>query len=855
MLPSALLSGLPAQGLAPPRGVAPGLAMGTEGFVGPGSPLPEGAAVQVLSPVASAEPFLAATIRFVPLSGDPLIDGALFDGRAWSSILLTYAFPDSPYDYEYPYGNYLEPWQAGFGQVSARQMLAIRGILEGGSLAVGLSGYNAVESLTDLDFVWVGQDGGDLRFAETGVAVAPAWTYLPSDTPVGGDTWFIANYPEYDFGDPVLGDYFYLGHMHEILHGLGLKDGSFAHPAATGSPATPALPADRDSLEFSIGSYRSFVGAPLDGYRNETYGYPQSPMMIDIAALQYLYGADFSTNATDSTYRWNTATGEMTINGVGQGLPGTNRVFLTIWDGGGTDTYDLSNYATPLRIDLAPGGWSTLSALQLAVLNDYDGYAVARANVFNALQYQGDPRSLIENAIGGTGDDSLLGNAAANHLLGGAGADTLDGGVGADTIDGGTGIDRLVGGAGDDRYVVDIGQDLVIEQAGGGFDTVHALSSVNLWAEVEALQLGGTLGYSANGNALANAMSGNGAANRLAGGGGNDTLVGLDGDDTLDGGAGYDSMEGGAGNDTFHVNVGQDQVVELPGGGIDLVIASASVNLAAEVENLTLLTSLALNANGNALGNLINANPGANRIASGGGNDTLYGLAGDDTLDGDGGHDVLIGGTGADSMPGGTGNDRYVVDHAGDLVVEAAGGGLDQVLAYVDVTLAEQVESLALLGAAVAGTGNALGNTLAGNALANLLRGLGGNDTLAGGDGADTLEGGAGNDLLTGGTGGDRFRLGAPDGSFDRVQDFVPGSDLIEVRAADYGGLLSEGPLAPGQFAGAGIAVGAGAQFVYVPATGALRWDADGAGGAASVTVAMLTGAPLLAAADILVVA
>lgn len=846
MLPSALSSGLPAEGLVPSLGVAPSLALGTEGFIGPGPALPGSVAIEVVSPVASAEPVLAASIRFVPLSGDPLIDGALFDGRAWSSILLTYAFPDSPYDYEYPYGSYLEPWAAGFGQVSARQMLAVRGILEGGSLAGGLSGYNSIESLTDLDVVWVGQDGADLRFAETGTAVAPAWTYLPSDNPAGGDTWFVADYLGYDFGNPVLGDYFYLGHMHEILHGLGLKDGSFAHPASTGSPATPALPADRDSLEFSIGSYRSFVGAPTDGYRNEACGYPQTPMMIDIAALQYLYGADFATNATDSVYRWNTATGEMTINGAGQGAPGANRVFLTIWDGGGRDTYDLSNYATPLRIDLAPGGWSTLSAAQLAVLNAYDGHVVARANVFNALQYQGDPRSLIENAIGGAGDDSIIGNAAANHLLGGAGNDTLDGGAG---------IDRLVGGAGDDLYVVDVGQDLVIEQAGGGFDTVHALCSVNLWAEVEALQLGGTLGYGANGNALANTMGGNGAANRLAGGAGNDTLVGLGGDDTLDGGGGYDSMEGGAGNDTYYVNVGQDQVLELAGGGIDLVIASVSVNLAAEVENLTLLTTLALNANGNALGNLINANPGANRVNSGGGNDTVYGLAGDDTLDGDGGHDVLIGGTGADSMLGGTGNDRYVVDHAGDVVVEAAGGGLDQVLAYVSFTLAEQVESLALLGAAVAGSGNALGNTLAGNALANLLRGLGGNDTLTGGDGADTLEGGAGNDLLTGGTGADRFVLAGPDGSFDRIQDFVHGSDLIEVSAAAFAGLLPVGPLAAGQFAGGGIAVGPGAQFVYVPATGALKWDADGAGGVAAVTVAMLTGAPTLAATDILVVA
>ena len=217
-------------------GVAPSLVAGADGFSGTGMQLPAALDIQIFTPFAGAEPFLGVGITFAPLSGDPLIDGLLFDGRAWSSLSLTYSFPDSPYDYEYPYGNFMEPWRPGFGQVSARQMSAIQGILEGGTLGTGLSGYNAIEALTNLDFIRVGQDGADLRFAETGYPVAPAWTYLPANNPAGGDTWFISDYPGYDFGNPVLGDYFYLGHMHEILHGLGLKDGSFPHAASPGSP-------------------------------------------------------------------------------------------------------------------------------------------------------------------------------------------------------------------------------------------------------------------------------------------------------------------------------------------------------------------------------------------------------------------------------------------------------------------------------------------------------------------------------------------------------------------------------------------------------------------------------------------
>ena len=77
-------------------------------------------------------------------------------------------------------------------------------------------------------------------------------------------------------------------------------------------------------------------------------------MMFDIAALQEMYGANYTTNGGDTVYKWSATTGEMSINGVGQGAPAGNKIFMTIWDGGGNDTYDFSNYATNLTVNLSP---------------------------------------------------------------------------------------------------------------------------------------------------------------------------------------------------------------------------------------------------------------------------------------------------------------------------------------------------------------------------------------------------------------------------------------------------------------------------------------------------------------------
>ncbi|MEQ1592734.1 MAG: calcium-binding protein [Thiobacillaceae bacterium] len=328
----------------------------------------------------------------------------------------------------------------------------------------------------------------------------------------------------------------------------------------------------------------------------------------------------------------------------------------------------------------------------------------------------------IDYAWGGFGNDTLSGNDGNDFLIGQLGADLIYGGAGNDTLNGGTEIDTLVGGTGDDSYGVDNVADIVTELAGEGTDTLRTSVSRTLDANVENLVLNGTTAINGTGNELANTLTGNSGNNVLDGGAGDDRLDGLGGADTL---------KGGTGNDTYVVdNVGDVVIENLNESWFDTVESSITTTLAANVENLTLTGTVAINGSGNELNNTLTGN---------GGNNVLTGGAGSDTLDG---------GLGIDTLIGGLGGDYYYADSTSDVITENANEGADSVESTVSYTLGNNLENLQLSyeAGALNGTGNVLNNYLYGNESANTLTGLGGNDFLFGDAGADTLIGGAGDD-------------------------------------------------------------------------------------------------------------
>jgi Ca2+-binding RTX toxin-like protein len=258
---------------------------------------------------------------------------------------------------------------------------------------------------------------------------------------------------------------------------------------------------------------------------------------------------------------------------------------------------------------------------------------------------------------------------------GAVGNDNLVGSAGGDLIDGGTGADTMAGGLGDDVYLVDNATDVVNELTGQGMDTVVATVGHILAVNVENLILTGAAVINGTGNAQNNVLTGNNAANVLT---------------------------GGAGDDTYVVGAG-DTTIEAVGGGTDNVQSTVTWTLAAEVENLMLTGTAAINGTGNALNNILTGNTANN---------------------------VLTGGAGVDTLRGGLGNDVYYLDNPGDTVSELMNEGTDTIYSSVSYTLGANQEHLVLNATtAINGTGNDLGNNLHSGAGSNVIDGGLGADT------------------------------------------------------------------------------------------------------------------------------
>jgi len=252
----------------------------------------------------------ATTTTAVVATNNQDING-LLSGTRWSNVNLTFGFPTLASQYF----NYVagDEQDHGFAPLNATMMTAARGIF---------AQYTAITGLTLTENA-AAPGNATIRLAFSSDASPTAYAYYPSSGYWGGDVWFGTQTGGSNMSNPVKGNYAYHSMMHEIGHALGLK-----HGQEVAGPGNTPMTAAHDSMEFSIMTYRSYEGDPLSGgYSNETYGYAQSLMMYDIAALQYMYGADFTMNATNSVYTFSKTTGEMFINGVSQGGAGWQSYF------------------------------------------------------------------------------------------------------------------------------------------------------------------------------------------------------------------------------------------------------------------------------------------------------------------------------------------------------------------------------------------------------------------------------------------------------------------------------------------------------------------------------------------------
>ncbi len=678
-------------------------------------------------PVYDSDAVIAALTRM----------GGNYASVAWNGSAVTYSIGTGKLAYGHP------EWSKehdGYAAMSAAMEQA------------AAEAFGLWDDLIDIELVERSNDPyADVTFnysAATNNATYTRYSYYlnggrADHTMADADIWFATGWPTHDEdSDLYQGGYGVFSYLHEIGHSLGLS-----HPGPYNGSASYAADAEyfQDSRAYTVMSYfdadQNGSGADHTGGLGRRYG--STPLLHDILAIQAIYGADQTTRTGPTTYGFGSTAGRAAFDFTVNLYP-----VVAIWDAGGIDTVDLSGWSMKQRVDLNEGAFSSVGGMT-------QNLAIAWGAV-------------IENAVGGGGDDVLVGNAVANVLRGGAGDDALYGYEGDDVLWGGPGGDTLDGGAGTDwvRYdaaggaaTVDLAGGIGAGQAGG--DTYAGIENASGSDDADLLI----------GDAAANRLEGLAGDDTLLGGDGDDMLYGGDGDDSLDGGAGADVLEGGAGRDLLYGGANSDTASYRSAGGpvyVNLTTGNGALGDAlgdrlASIENL----------DGSAYADTLVGNGSANRLGGG---------DGDDFLTGQGGNDWLEGGPGADRLKGDGGSDWavYTASAAAVTVDLATGRGTG---GEAEGDTYRGMENVA---------GSAAGDVLIGSSAANRLEGNDGDDTLSGGAGADTLVGGDGDDVITGGRGTDTLDGGAGDDLFvfaagdgsDRIEGFELARDMISIIAA-----------------------------------------------------------------------
>ncbi|MEZ5895360.1 MAG: hypothetical protein R3C51_03080 [Parvularculaceae bacterium] len=569
--------------------------------------------------------------------------------------------------------------------------------------------------------------------------------------------------------------------VHEIGHGLGLL--SFLDEGGIDRTSFDAFvqstpfgyqfvgpTAGSVELDASYAHFASNLGSvfgPYIGYGEANYLTPLElsvmgdtgvPLVTATAGGDVLYawgvGANFTLDGlagNDTLYGLHLA--DVIAGGDGDDIVHAHWGDDKLYGGAGDDTLNADDGDDTIYgddgADLIRGGYGddlvdyTLSPAGIDVV-----IGVSASGGFA----QGDTLNNVERIFGSGFDDHIVGGSRDESLLGQAGADYIDGGAGNDTIAGaldympanGDGFrDTLVGGAGGDMIY------------GDDFDLLSYFSSTQA-VEID-LENGIATGGHATNDSIAGVGNVEGSAfdDTLSAGFGDNLLIGGDGDDSLFGNYGDDTLEGGAGADTLDGGYGIDEIAySSAASGITVDLAAGVAGGGAGADILTSIERVT----GSAFADSILGDLNRNLLVGGNDDDTLAGRNGDDTL---------IGGAGADVLQGGSGVDWADYSGAASSIVVSliSGGSLGD--AAGDVVAS--VENL---------LGSAFNDTLSGNHLANwidggdgadslfghdgddLLKGRSGDDTLTGGAGADTLQGGDGMDLIDGGAGADTLQGG-----------------------------------------------------------------------------------------------
>jgi len=365
-------------------------------------------------------PLTSSQTTTFALSGVSTIDPLLNENHyKWASsssskVELTYSFP-------WINGAYAT-WQLPYSLNSELQALNHFN-LDSTQISSAINALQAWAKVANITFTEVADTAtnvGDFRFAFSSSVGGNYWgwsSYPNNYWANAADVWINPIYASKD--DWSIGSYNYLSIMHEIGHGLGLK-----HPGnynvAGGGTAEPYLPTALDLRNYTIMSYTSSNYKFFDDITNTYISvYPETPMVYDIAAIQYLYGANNTTQTGNDTYRFDPS----------------HPFYKSIWDAGGNDTIDVSNFSTQCTIDLTSGHYSSIG-----YINHGTG-----PNLYNGTNNLGIAfGAIIENAIGGSGNDKIIGNQADNKLNGGDGNDIIIGGGGKDIVDGGSGVDTII---------------------------------------------------------------------------------------------------------------------------------------------------------------------------------------------------------------------------------------------------------------------------------------------------------------------------------------------------------------------------------------------------------------------------